>query len=75
MAHGDKALVELGNYLKHRGYKFVSVTPATHRLINDKSDHKAGTLASLFGWSRSVAIDEMRGWPSISTTIASDGIP
>jgi methylase of polypeptide subunit release factors len=59
MVHGDESLVEIGRYLNCRGYQFVTITPATHRLINAKPGHKSATLASMFGWSRWVRIEEI----------------
>jgi methylase of polypeptide subunit release factors len=59
MVPGGEALVEVGRYLKGRGYQFVTVTPATHRLINGKPGHKSAILASIFGWSRWVRIEEV----------------
>jgi methylase of polypeptide subunit release factors len=59
MGPAGEALVEVGRYLKGRGYQFVTVTPATHRLINGKPGHKSAILASIFGWSRWVRIEEI----------------
>jgi SAM-dependent methyltransferase len=59
MVSGDEALVEIGRYLQGRGYKFVTVTPATHRLVNRKPDHKSSPLTSIFGWSRPVPTEEI----------------
>ena len=59
MLSRDEALVEIGRYLRSKGYKFVTVTPATHRLVNAKPDHKSAPLTSMFGWSRWVAIEEI----------------
>jgi len=39
--------------LRDRGYRFVAVTPATHRLVNARAENSwAASLADVFGWSR-----------------------
>lgn len=47
------ALLELGRALRAAGYRFTTVTPATHSRIKGRSDHVwARDLADIFGWSR-----------------------
>lgn len=51
-----KALVELGRALAREGYRFVTVTPETHRRV-DQRVREAGhdiarSLRDVFGWSR-----------------------
>lgn len=48
-----QALVQLGHWLKARGYAFTTVTPATHARVN-RRDHPAVAhdLRDVFGWSR-----------------------
>jgi len=49
----DAALVALGRQLQWRGYRFTSVTPATHARVNARSANQvASTLEDIFGWSR-----------------------
>jgi len=43
------ALVSLGRALRDQGYRFVAVTPATHRRILDRP--RPTTLQSVFGWN------------------------
>jgi len=46
-------LLELGRALRAAGYRFTTVTPATHSRIKGRSDHVwARDLADIFGWSR-----------------------
>lgn len=52
MRAGDRALVELGRGLLHLGYEFVTVTPATHRLVLARDPRPAQDLRDVFGWSR-----------------------
>jgi methylase of polypeptide subunit release factors len=47
----DQALVALGEELQAAGYRFVTVTPASHRRVNARSGD-APTLEGIFGWSR-----------------------
>ncbi|MEO8653687.1 MAG: class I SAM-dependent methyltransferase [Ramlibacter sp.] len=47
------ALVGLGRWLQSRGYRFVTVTPATHARVNARAlAAEARTLRDVFGWSR-----------------------
>jgi methylase of polypeptide subunit release factors len=56
--HRDAGLVALGRHLKARGYRFTTVTPATHARVNARPDNKtAATLEDIFGWSRPFSPD------------------
>jgi len=47
------ALLSLGRALREHGYRFMTVTPATHRRINRRDGHERATdLRGVFGWSR-----------------------
>ena len=47
------ALHDLGRALRAAGYRFTTVTPATHSRVKSRSDHVwARDLADIFGWSR-----------------------
>ena len=47
------ALLELGRALRAAGYRFTTVTPATHSRVKGRSDHVwARDLPDIFGWSR-----------------------
>ena len=47
------ALLDLGQALRHAGYRFTTVTPATHRRVNGRPENAwARDLRGVFGWSR-----------------------
>jgi methylase of polypeptide subunit release factors len=47
------ALADLGHALQRAGYRFVTVTPATHRRVNRRPENAwAQDLRGVFGWSR-----------------------
>lgn len=54
----DAALVALGRQLKSRGYRFTTVTPATHGRVNARPENQiAASLEDIFGWSRPFSPD------------------
>ncbi len=58
LPYRDAALVALGRLLQARGYRFTTVTPATHARINARPDNAvASTLEDIFGWSRPFSPD------------------
>lgn len=49
----NAALIQLGHALKDCGYRFTTVTPATHSRINGRPGNEwACNLEGIFGWSR-----------------------
>src|SRR3954449_4042849 len=49
----DLALLRLGQELKSTGYRFTTVTPATHARVNRRpANAVARSLRDVFGWSR-----------------------
>jgi methylase of polypeptide subunit release factors len=49
----DEALLTLGRELLARGYRFTTITPASHQRVNSRPGHEIGSsLAAVFGWSR-----------------------
>jgi methylase of polypeptide subunit release factors len=47
------ALLTLGTTLRQAGYRFMTVTPSTHRRINGRpGNEEARDLRDVFGWSR-----------------------
>ena len=49
----DLAMVQLGRLLKSSGYRFTTVTPKTHALVNARRGNEwARGLKGVFGWSR-----------------------
>lgn len=62
----DAALLRLGRTLKQGGYRFTTVTPATHARVNARpANAVARDLRDVFGWSRpfgpGVVPDEIMG--------------
>ncbi len=55
----DEALLTLGLELKHTGYRFTSVTPATHHRIIVRKPTSPPNREDVFGWSRSFGIDDV----------------
>lgn len=53
------ALVELGKRLRAEGYRFVTVTPETHRRVlkrdGERGRRQAETLRDVFGWNKPFA--------------------
>ena len=49
------ALLALGRWLQSEGYRFVTVTPETHRRVNARVEGLASDLRGVFGWSRPFA--------------------
>src|SRR5947209_17722986 len=48
----DAALVALGQELRARNYRFITLTPLTHRRVNSRPQSTAGLLQRIFGWSQ-----------------------
>lgn len=49
----DSALVDVGRWLAGTGYRFVTVTPATHARVNARSgSREANSIEDVFGWNR-----------------------
>src|SRR5215216_200481 len=49
----DQALLALGRELQSRLYRFTTITPVSHRRINDRPGNDVATsLEGVFGWSR-----------------------
>src|SRR6185437_3142713 len=46
-----QALVALGRELRSLGYRFIAVTPSTHRIVLDRPPTET-SLQSIFGWNR-----------------------
>jgi release factor glutamine methyltransferase len=57
LAFDEEALLALANAVRRTGYRFVTVTPATHERVNRRPGNAwarswARNLADVFGWSR-----------------------
>ena len=49
----EDALFRVGAWLRETGYRFVTVTPATHARVNARATaREANSLRDVFGWSR-----------------------
>jgi methylase of polypeptide subunit release factors len=59
MDTADQALVDLGEELRRRGYRFTTITPASHRSVNGRSASAAPPLQRVFGWSQPFAEHEL----------------
>lgn len=60
--HDPDALFELGQALQRAGYRFVTITPASHRRVNGREGNaRAGDLRGVFGWSRPFLEDTVPG--------------
>ena len=46
------ALIDLGRALRDVGYRFVTVTPETHRRVLSRRPARARNLRDVFGWSQ-----------------------
>jgi hypothetical protein len=59
--HDSDALVALGHSLQAAGYRFTTVTPATHERVNARLGNAWATdLRGVFGWSRPFPPDRAR---------------
>ncbi len=54
----QQALIALGRKLCSRGYRFVAVTPMTHRIRYDRAEI-GSSLQAVFGWNRRFAADDI----------------
>src|SRR5215207_8891358 len=53
MESRDQALLDLGRELRSGGYRFTTVTPASHNRVNQRRGNEvAKSLECVFGWSR-----------------------
>ncbi len=55
----DEALLTLGFELKRSGYRFTSVTPATHHRVIVRKPTSPPNREDVFGWSRSFGIGDV----------------
>jgi SAM-dependent methyltransferase len=52
------ALIAIGLKLRSLAYRFVAVTPMTHRIVSDRAEVN-GPLQAVFGWNRRFALDDI----------------
>jgi methylase of polypeptide subunit release factors len=68
----DRALIELGQGLKERGYRFTTVTPASHARVASRAVKGHPTFTDIFGWSRPFAAEDLP--ESVLTRMAEAGV-
>ncbi len=59
IGRSDEALLTLGLELKHSGYRFTSVTPATHHRVIARKPTLPPNREDVFGWSRSFDVGDV----------------
>jgi SAM-dependent methyltransferase len=74
----EQSLVRLGRWLQQSGYRFVTVTPATHTRVNARAGaQQARKLQDVFGWSRpfgpGLLPEPALGWLRRGDLLRSDG--
>lgn len=52
-----QALVELNGWLRRAGYRFTTITPASHARVLNRADAPARDLRDVFGWGRAFTQD------------------
>lgn len=57
----DRSLVALGRALKNAGYRFTTITPASHARVMARPSNRAPSLIEIFGWSRRFRPDQLDG--------------
>lgn len=72
------SLTLLGRWLQSTGYRFITVTPATHERINARAQaRQAQDLRDVFGWSRPFAAEllppKALNWLHDTDLLRSDG--
>src|SRR5688500_8324755 len=55
----ESALFDLLIHLKTSGYRFTSVTPATHERVLARKTQSKPTLRDIFGWNRPFAVEDV----------------
>lgn len=74
----DAALLRLGNLLRASGYRFITITPTSHRRVNSRPENAiARSIRDVFGWSRpfppTLLSDEMRDLLRDANCLIEDG--
>lgn len=55
----DRAILELGVYLKRQRYKFTTVSPGSYARVQARADPGPRSLTAILGWNCSFAVDEV----------------
>ena len=67
----DHALVQLGQDLLAQGYRFTTVTPASHDIVRARAPKRRPTLRDVFGWSLPFTAEGLPG--NLLTSLAAAG--
>jgi methylase of polypeptide subunit release factors len=59
LSAAECALLALGEALRKAGYRFTTITPASHHRIVRRAPTGRPTLRDIFGWSRSFAVGDL----------------
>ena len=57
----DQALLRLGQYLLAQGYRFTTITPASHEFVRARPPKRPPTLRDIFGWSLPFTAEGLSG--------------
>jgi release factor glutamine methyltransferase len=73
----QRALLRIGQWLREREYRFVTITPESHRRVNARSEATARSVRDVFGWSWPFRIDgpipsEVVAWLSEAGALISE---
>jgi methylase of polypeptide subunit release factors len=55
----DRALLGLGLQLKRQGYRFITVSPATHSRVHARAHSGLRSIEDILGWSRAFSVGEV----------------
>ena len=54
----ERQLILLLHYLHMHAYRFTTISPASHQLVNDRPANMMGkTLIDIFGWNRAFKLE------------------
>ena len=67
----DEALLALGKELQRTGYRFTTITPASHHRVNSRPTSTAAPLQRVFGWSLPFRTAELE--PNVITLLNQAG--
>lgn len=69
----DAALLRLARVLQEGGYRFITVSPVTHALVNSRPGNELATdLRGVFGWNRPFKADLLP--PTLSALMRAAGV-
>jgi methylase of polypeptide subunit release factors len=71
LSRQDEALVQLGQDLLAQGYRFTTITPASHNVVRARPPKRPPTLRDIFGWSLPFTAADLPG--SLLTRLGTAG--